>query len=101
MTSSPPEIGQVVKVRRNKTVGHFPSELVVLVAIPPNFSPDDALADLLGKPRALMKQVGSRKITYILCRLGDPKPYHCGERDLLSSGKPKVEIGTISEGEAA
>jgi hypothetical protein len=92
--------GDVVKVRRNKATGHFPAELVVLVAIPPGFSPDDALADLLGKPRPFMKQVGARKITYILCREGDPKPYSCGERDLLPSGKEPTEIGTVSETDA-
>lgn len=88
--------GDVVKVRRNRAVGHFPPELVVLVAIPVGFSPDDALADLVGEPRPLMKQVGRRVVTYILCCDGDPKPYHCRERDLLPSGKEPVEIGTIS-----
>lgn len=86
--------GDVVKVRRNKAVGHFPPELVVLVAIPPGFSPDDALADLLGEPRPVMTQVGRRAITYILCQEGDTKPYCCCERDLLPSGKEPVEIGT-------
>lgn len=86
--------GDVVKVRRNKRVGHFPAELVVLVPVPPGFSPDDALADALGEPRPVMTQVGSRGITYILCREGDHKPYHCNERDLLPSGKEPVEIGT-------
>lgn len=89
--------GDVVKVRRNQAVGHFPPELVVLVAIPPGFSPDDAMADLLGKPRPFMKQVGARRVTYILCREGDATAYRCGERDLLPSGKKPVEIGTISE----
>lgn len=89
--------GDVVKVRRNKAVGHFPSELIVLVAIPPGFSPDDAMADLLGKPRPLMKRVGSRKIRYILCREGDATPYCCGNRDLLSSGKESVEIGAVQQ----
>ena len=88
--------GDIVKVRRNKTVGHFPPELIVLVAIPPGFSPDDALADLVGEPRPLMKQVGKRTITYLLWHENDPKPYLCRERDLLVSGKEPVEIGTIS-----
>ena len=91
--------GDVVKVRRNRAVGHFPPELIVLVAIPPGFSPDDAMADLVGKPRPLMKQVGSRKIKYILCCEGDPTAYHCGERDLLPSGKEPVEVGTVSAGQ--
>jgi hypothetical protein len=86
--------GAVVKVCRNRSVGHFPPELIVLVAIPPGFSPDDALADLLGQPRPLMKQVGRRTVTYILCQEDSPKVFHCRERDLLPSGKEPVEIGT-------
>ena len=88
--------GDVVRVRRNKAVGHLPSELVVLVAIPPGFSPDDALADLISAPRPLMKEVGSPSITYILCRENDPTAYLCRERNLLPSGKDPVDIGTIS-----
>jgi hypothetical protein len=91
--------GDVVKVRRNRAVGHFPAELIVLVAIPPGFSPDDALADLVGKPRPLMKQVGRRVVSYILCREGDSTPYSCREHDLLPSGKEPVEIGTVSTAE--
>jgi hypothetical protein len=87
--------GDVVRVRRNLAVGHFPPELIVLVAIPPGFSPDDALADLLGEPRPLMKQVGRRVVSYILCREGDVTAYTCRERDLLVSGKEPVEIGTV------
>lgn len=87
--------GDVVKVRRNQAVGHFPEELVVLVAIPPGFSPDDAMADLVGKPRPFMKRVGRRVVSYILAREGDATAYTCRERDLLPSGKEPVEIGTI------
>lgn len=88
--------GDVVKVRRNRSVGHFPPELIVLVAIPPGFSPDDAMADLMGEPRPLMKRVGRRTISYILCLEGDPTAYTCRESDLLPSGKEPVEIGTVS-----
>jgi hypothetical protein len=88
--------GDVVKVRRNQAVGHFPPELIVLVAVPPGFSTDDAMADLVGKPRPLMKQVGSRKIKYILCCESGGTVYLCGERDLLPSGKEPVEVGTVS-----
>lgn len=90
--------GDVVKVRRNRAVGHFPPELIVLVAVPPGFSPDDAMADLVGEPRPFMKQVGRQSIMYILCREGDGTAYHCRERDLLPSGKDRVEIGTVSGG---
>jgi hypothetical protein len=85
--------GDVVKVRNTKALQHFPREAVVAVAIPPGFSPDYALADLVGEPRPLMEQVGSRVVTYILVRENDPKPYLSRERDLLPSGKPPVEIG--------
>ena len=88
--------GDVVKVRRNQAVRHFPAELIVLVAVPPGFSPDDAMADLVGEPRPLMKQVGRRVVAYILCQEGSPKVYSCRERDLLPSGKEPVEIGTVS-----
>ncbi|MDP1628839.1 hypothetical protein [Parvibaculum sp.] len=87
--------GDVVKVRRNKAVGHFPPELVVLTAVPPGFSPDWALADLVGEPRPLMCRVDERGISYILAREGDATPYRCRERDLLPSGKEPVEIGSI------
>lgn len=90
--------GDVVKVRNTKALKHFPREAIVAVAIPPGFSPDYALADLVGEPRPLMAQVGSRIVSYILVRYGDPKPYHAGERDLLPSGKESVEIGTVSRG---
>lgn len=93
--------GDVVRVRRNQAVGHFPPELIVLVAVPPGFSPDDAMADLVGEPRPLMKQVGSRSITYILCRDGDVTSYRCPEKHLLPSGKEPVEIGTVSRGPAS
>lgn len=88
--------GDVVKVRNTKALAQFPREAVIAVAIPPGFSPEHALADLVSKPRPLMAQVGSRSITYIMVRENDPKPYLARERDLLPSGKPSVEIGTVS-----
>lgn len=91
--------GDIVKVRRNKRVGHFPAELIVLVAMPPQFSPDDALADMFGEARSLMKRVGKRVITYLLCQEGHPDVYWCRETDVLPSGKEPIEIGTISRAE--
>lgn len=88
--------GDVVKVRRNRAVGHFPPELIVLVAVPPGFSPDDALADLMGEPRSLMKSVGRRVVTYILCQDGSSSVYSCRESDLMPSSKEPVQIGTVS-----
>jgi hypothetical protein len=88
--------GDVVKVRNTKALATFPREAVVAVAVPPQFSPDWALADLMGEPRPLMCQVGARGITYILVRENDPKPYLAKERDLLPSGKEPIEIDTVS-----
>jgi hypothetical protein len=88
--------GDVVKVRNSKRLAHFPREAIVAVAIPPGFSPDDALADLVGEPRQLMKQVGRRAITYILVNDGDRTPYLIRETDLLPSGKEPIEIGSVS-----
>ena len=87
--------GDVVKVRNTKALASFPREAVVAVAIPPDFSPDHALSDLVGEPRPLMAQVGARTVTYILVRENDPKPYLTRERDLLPSGKPPVEMGQV------
>lgn len=88
--------GDVVKVRNTKALANFPREAVVAVAIPPGFSPDHALADLVGQPRPLLAQVGARGVTYILVREDDPKPYLARERDILPSGKEPIEIGTVS-----
>lgn len=87
--------GDVVKVKNSKGLAHFPREAVVAVAIPPGFSPDDALADLVGKPRPFMKQVGKRTVTYILVNEGDLTPYLIRESDLRPSGKEPIEIGSV------
>lgn len=91
--------GDVVKVSRRRGCNHLPDEMIVAVAIPPNFSPDYALADLVGEPRPLMCQVGTRSISYILVRENDPKPYCLRERDLRPSGKPAVDLGDVKRGE--
>lgn len=88
--------GDIVRVRRNRAVGHFPAEMIVLVAVPPGFSPDDAVADLLGEPRPLMKRVGSRSVTYIVFAEEGGIYGHLAERHLLPSGKKLVEIGSVS-----
>lgn len=87
--------GDIVRIRRNMAVGHFPHELVVLVAVPPGFSPDHAIADLIGKPRPLMVRCGCRQISYILADPdGGTTPFHCRERDVLRA-VGRVEIGSI------
>lgn len=93
--------GDIVKVRNTKALRTFPREAIVAVAIPPGFSPDWALADLVGEPRPALAQVGARGVTYILVNEGDKKPYLAREKDLLSSGKPPIEIGTVKREEAA
>lgn len=94
--------GDVVNVRKRRHLAGFPSELVVLRAVPPGFPGEYAVADLLGEPRPLMISAPRRVVSYILCRDGDTTPYGVAERDLLPSGKPSIEIGTVSrEPEAA
>lgn len=89
--------GDVVLIRRNKSVGHFPERLVVLVAVPPGFSPDYAIADLLGKRRPLMVRAGVRCISYIMAELdGCDGSYSCPERHILRK-VGSVEIGSVSE----
>ena len=88
--------GDVVKVRNTQALRHFPREAVVAVAIPPDFPPDWALADLVGNPRPLMHQVGKHRVTYILVQENDKTPYLADDRHLLPSGKPAVEIGSVT-----
>lgn len=88
--------GDVVRVRRNREAGHFPAKMIVLAVVPPGFSPDDAMADLLGEPRPLMKQVERRSITYIVYDEDSGKHGYLAERNLLPSDDPAVEIGTVS-----
>lgn len=91
--------GDVVKVARRKALNSFPRELVVLVAVPPGFPVEYALADLLKEPRPLMITKPRRVTQYILAREGDPKPYVTCAVGLLPSGKPAVQIGTVARGE--
>ena len=87
--------GDVVKVRRRSYLLDYPEELVILVAVPPGFPSDYALADLLGEPRPLMIRGSRRIVSYILCREGDTTPYCLKESDLRPTGE-SVEIGTVS-----
>lgn len=87
----------VVKVRNTKALAHFPREVVIATVIPPDFPPDWALADLLGKPRPLMHQVGKRRVSYILVQENDLTPYLADDRHIIASGKPPVEIGSVAE----
>lgn len=89
--------GDVVKRRKLAYMADMPDEYVVAVAVPPNFPPDWVLADLLGKPRPLMHRIGRNAVTYLCVREGDKTPYLMQEKQLLASGKPPVEIGTIGE----
>lgn len=88
--------GDVVKLRNRKEVASFPREAIVAVAVPPGFPAAYALADLLGEPRPLMIRKPRRDISYILVNEGDSTPYIAPERYLLPSGKPPVEIGSVS-----
>jgi hypothetical protein len=83
----------VVKVRRLKHLKHLPAIGAVVTVIPPQFSPDWAWADTLGKPRPLMCQVGARTVTYIIAFEGDPNPHLLRESYLLPTNEPPAEIG--------
>lgn len=87
--------GDVVNVRKREHLAGLPREMVVLVAVPPGFPGEYALADMLGEPRPLMIEQPCRAVSYILCREGDTTPYHIREADLLATGE-KIEVGTIS-----
>jgi hypothetical protein len=92
--------GDVVQPRKLKALAHFPKRLVVLVPVPPGFSPDDALADLMDRPRPLMKQVGSKGITYLACDIPSEvgsvsQTYLCKEGHLFSAPIDHIEIGVI------
>lgn len=87
--------GDVVTIRRNKAVGHFPGKLVVLVAIPPRFSPDYAFADLLGEARPLMVRRGVSGISYLMADpAGGGRSFVCTEKNILRV-VGKVVIGNI------
>ena len=88
--------GDVVTVSRGRACAHMPSQLVVLVAIPPGFSPDDARADLLGKPRPMMKRVGVRAITYLL--VADAES---GDTFLLREKHLLRKVGAVDIGDVA
>lgn len=93
--------GEVVKVRNTRALAHFPREAIVAGVIPPGFSPDWALADLVGEARPALAQVGARKVTYILVVEGDTKVWLAREKNLTPTGKT-VEIGSVKrEGAAA
>lgn len=87
--------GDVVKVRRTKALADFPPEAVVICVVPPHFSPDYAVADMFGEPRPLMIREGSRCVTYILAREGDPQHYIARDKHLIATGET-VQIGSVS-----
>lgn len=88
------ESGDVVRLRKNKAVGHFPRELVVLLAIPPGFSHDDALADLMGLPRPLLSRRGYKGISYLLAESSSRRDvYSVREKNILRKvDHVKIEI---------
>lgn len=86
------KVGDVVRVRRLKFLRHLPDIAAVAAVVPPNYSPDWAMADLRGTPRPLLYAVGSRQIQYIVGFDQNPKPYLMKEKYLLPSDEPPVEI---------
>ena len=90
------KVRDVVKVRRLKHLRGLPEIGAIVTVIPPNFSPDWAWADTLGKPRPIMAQVGKRYVTYIVAFEGDAKPHLLREQYLLPTDEPPAEIGFSS-----
>lgn len=88
--------GDVVRVRNMEAVRHMPRRAIVAAVVPPNFSPDWALADLLGEPRPLMATKPYYGVSYILVNQGDKTPYLVKEKYLMPSGWPPVEIGSVA-----
>lgn len=88
--------GDVVRVRRQKHLMHIPEELVVLVAVPPGFSPDWALADLTEKPRPALARVGSRSISYILCEQEGKRPVLLKESHLRKHKVGEIYISSVA-----
>lgn len=82
----------VVRLRNKKHLYGLPRVGAVAAVIPKGFSPDWAMADLHGKPRPLMCQVGARSVTYIIGFEGIRTPYLFKECDLRPSGLPPAEI---------
>jgi hypothetical protein len=91
------KVRDVVRVRRLKHLRDLPEIAAIVTVIPPNFSPDWAWADTLGKPRPLMCRVGSRKVTYIVAFDGGPSPYLMQERYLLPTNQPPAVISFAPE----
>ena len=86
--------GDVVLLRKSRSLPNLPRELIILVAIPPGFSPDWAQADLLNQPRPLAARKGACDVTYFGVKQGDHQLYIAREKDLTPTGK-SVEIGSI------
>jgi hypothetical protein len=85
--------GNVVRVRNLKWLANTPKHAAVFCVVPPGFSPDDAYADALGKPRPVMSQVGSAAIKYIIVgSYGNGRPWLVPERVLIATDEPDVEI---------
>ena len=87
------KVRDVVRVRRLKHLRDLPEIGAIVTVIPPNYSPDWAWADTLGKPRPLMCQVGKCYVTYIVAFEGDPRPHLLREQYLLPTDEPPAEIG--------
>jgi ATP sulfurylase len=74
----------------------LPERGVVVVAVPPGFSPDWAMDDWWQQPRRLMCQVGKRGITYIVAFEGMTKPHLFHEKVLLPTGETSAEIKRVA-----
>lgn len=90
--------GDVVTFRKRKGLAHFPPEAVVAAVVPVGVSADHILADLLNEQRPSMVRRPEKTTSYICVRENDPKPYLARERDVIATGKPPIEIGSVTRG---
>jgi hypothetical protein len=86
------KINQTVRIRRLNHLKHLPELGIVAAVVPPDFSPDWAWADLCGRPRPLLAQVGTRHISYIIAFEGDGRPLLLREKYLRPSNEPPGEV---------
>ena len=86
------KVNDVVRVRRLNHLKHLPELGAIAAVIPPGFSPDWAWADLCGRPRPLLAQVGTKHVSYIVGFEGDPRPHLLREKYLRPSREAPAEI---------
>ena len=87
------KVGDVLRVRRRKHLGNYRGQLCAVAAVvPPNYSPDWAMADLRGRPRPLMAAVGRNCVQYIVGFEESRTPLLIREKYLVESGESPTVV---------